>query len=102
MNLINKLAIRMLPLTSVGSKLTDAFNTNIKPEFKTIFAGIIAPIATAVVFIILAVSLITVGVSHARGYGGEEALPWKKWGLLFAGIVVGTTITLWGWQIIGW
>lgn len=88
--------------TTVGSKLTDAFNTNIKSEFKTIFGGIIVPIATAIVFICLATSLITVGVSHARGYGGEEALPWKKWILLFSGIVVGTTISLWGWQIIGW
>lgn len=103
MNLFNKLiklynSSEASAAGSIGDALQNTYNSQVLPELKKI-AGIGFSLATLVVFIMLLFSLITVGIKHNRGM--EQDIPWMKWGLLFIGLIIGTTVSLWGWGIIG-
>jgi len=93
--------MKLKTLTGLGGKLVEVFTTRVQPEAKLIFAGIIVPVATFGVLVALIVSIITVGIKNKQGYG-ELDIPWMKWGFMFFGLIVGTTVGLWGWGLINW
>ena len=83
----------------VGNYLDYFFRNTLKPNFQTI-VGVFISAITAGLMVYFVCTAISAGFKYRQETG--YTIPWRKLILQFAGMVIGTTASLWMWGLIGW
>jgi hypothetical protein len=86
--------------TDVGGNLQSAFQTYLQPQIIKIVNGVVLPIIDVVLAVYFLVKIVMAGVNYKKNPGGE--FEWHVPAILFAGLVIALTASLWMWGIIGW
>lgn len=95
-------AAALVPIAASGNISTavnNAFNTYLKPQIKSIVSVAVLGCIDAALLIMFVIKVVTAGIEyHKRGGQFEWTVP----AVLFAGLVLSVSASVWMWQSIGW
>jgi len=84
----------------VAGTLQDTFDNYIKPQIIKFVEGVMLPVIDVILVVSFVFNIVMAGVNYKKNPGGE--FEWRIPALLFLGLVISISATLWMWGIIGW